>query len=1089
MPGATDQNDPTYRDAKYASGRPRYVWSGGRWQALNDTPPPDLTDPSLTTKVTATSEGTSPRFFEMIPDAINGLLDGLGINPTRVAPGAVGAQLDTTDADADRARLAPLLAQLRNQASTGDGAWQPALAQATQRSQAQASALGQSQAGVGGATAARNIGNAQAGAAQRGAGQEVMLRNEAKNDATAQLGSLLGSMGGQDAGQAATEAGVRQGVRETNLGLLDQARQNAINAAKAGGQATTSIMGLSDGGPVPGRPAVFGDSEVNDTVPAMLSPGEIVIPRSHADSPESAASFVRALQSQRASTRSGVQHFDSGGEVNSGLEHGSVSDLVHNPIEAATIDNGGLLNTRAYDATREATLRNAATYAMPEYARPGEERTSQYQQNAQAGINQQLTNQADSNIAGAMAAQNPRQQAPAGDVLSRTTAATQQAGGAAANDALGAQNTTAKAFADAVLAQRARDQSIALAKQQAAWRNTQMNAGVTLQNQQLLRNIIGAAGQGFASFAGIDSGNSDDFGDESKAGTVADNDKSAIDRAWDGSGGDDEFGGGIGRARGGVIGDGFAGAVARGRFTAPARKMAEGGSVGEGGPVQALGRLWKWAQPAPGEHVDVMTGRTIVDRPQHSTPFPVAPPQAPLISDEQAAAMMGAGPVPPPPAKPAPVAPAPVVAPAAAAKPPTKPVTAPAARAPTRAPATAPPNYFAQEASAAKATGEAEAAEGQAVAGILAQQQRAMEAAALDAKARQDSARATADASFAEIQKARDEMKNVDVSVDSGRWWATRSTPQKISGIIGLVLGTFGAGNDGVNRAAGMIDAAINRDLEAQKTEHEFRMKKGQQAIDSATSLYGIHRQQSQDDATADAAAQGTALALVQNQLAQAKARSSSPLAKANADLLMAKIGERGQAVDAEAKQRLFENHIKQQHADTERMQAEAAANKPHAGDQKNQEALTEIESRAANMRTSLAKAKAIIQKYGTMELAGPAQAELTKALTDYATDGAKLKDPGSVARESEVEAELKSLGVVPGIKGALTSNKTALELLESAGRDIDSRVATAHKVRGIATKPAAATGPDKASLADWAKKNPNDPRAAKVLERLGASP
>lgn len=1087
MPGATDQNDPTYRDAKYASGRPRYVWSGGRWQALNDTPPPDLTDPSLTTKVTATSEGTSPEFFNLLPGAFGDVLGSLGLTPTRVAPGAVGAQLDTTDADADRARLAPLLAQLRNQASTGDGAWQPALAQATQRSQAQASALGQSQAGVGGATAARNIGNAQAGAAQRGAGQEVMLRNEAKNDATAQLGSLLGSMGGQDAGQAATEAGVRQGVRETNLGLLDQARQNGMRVLSGAAQTAGAMTGMSDGGPVPGRPAVFGDSEVNDTVPAMLSPGEIVIPRSHADSPESAASFVRALQSQRASTRGGVQHFDSGGEVNSGLEHGSVSDLVHNPIEAATIDNGGLLNTRAYDATREATLRNAATYAMPEYARPGEERTSQYQQNAQAGINQQLTNQADSNVAGAMAAQNPRQQAPAGDVLSRTTAATQQAGGAAANDALGAQNTTAKAFADAVLAQRARDQSIALAKQQAAWRNTQMNAGVTLQNQQLLRGIIGGAGQGFASFAGIHDGG--DGIDRSSLG-VADNDKAAIDRAWDGSGGDDEFGGGIGRARGGVIGDGFAGAVARGRFTAPARMMADGGSVGEGGPVQALGRLWKWAQPAPGEHVDVMTGRTVVDPPQHSTLFPVAPPQAPLISDEQAAAMMGAAPVPPPPAKPAPVAPAPVVAPAAAAKPPTKPVTAPAARAPTRAPATAPPNYFAQEASAAKATGEAEAAEGQAVAGILAQQQRAMEAAALDAKARQDSARATADASFAEIQKARDEMKNVDVSVDSGRWWATRSTPQKISGIIGLVLGTFGAGNDGVNRAAGMIDAAINRDLEAQKTEHEFRMKKGQQAIDSATSLYGMHRQQSQDDATADAAAQGTALALVQNQLAQAKARSSSPLAKANADLLMAKIGERGQAVDAEAKQRLFENHIKQQHADTERMRAEAEANKTHPGAAKAQEAMTEIESRAANMRTSLAKAKALIQKHGTFELTGPAQAELKKALTDYAIDGAKLKDPGSVARESEVEAELKSLGVSAG--SLLTTNKTALELIDAAGRDINSRVNTAHQVRGIAPQSGNGATSDtakKASLADWAKANPNDPRAAKVLERLGALP
>lgn len=34
------------------------------------------------------------------------------------------------------------------------------------------------------------------------------------------------------------------------------------------------------GGHVPGEAAVPGDSERNDTVPAMLSPGELVIPRS-----------------------------------------------------------------------------------------------------------------------------------------------------------------------------------------------------------------------------------------------------------------------------------------------------------------------------------------------------------------------------------------------------------------------------------------------------------------------------------------------------------------------------------------------------------------------------------------------------------------------------------------------------------------------------------------------------------------------------------------------------------------------------------------------------------------------------------------
>jgi hypothetical protein len=46
---------------------------------------------------------------------------------------------------------------------------------------------------------------------------------------------------------------------------------------------------------VPGQPVVNGDSPKNDKVPAMLSPGEIVIPRSASIDPEKAAAFARAV--------------------------------------------------------------------------------------------------------------------------------------------------------------------------------------------------------------------------------------------------------------------------------------------------------------------------------------------------------------------------------------------------------------------------------------------------------------------------------------------------------------------------------------------------------------------------------------------------------------------------------------------------------------------------------------------------------------------------------------------------------------------------------------------------------------------------
>lgn len=40
------------------------------------------------------------------------------------------------------------------------------------------------------------------------------------------------------------------------------------------------LMALQQGGPVPGKAQVSGNSVANDKVPALLSPGEIVLPRS-----------------------------------------------------------------------------------------------------------------------------------------------------------------------------------------------------------------------------------------------------------------------------------------------------------------------------------------------------------------------------------------------------------------------------------------------------------------------------------------------------------------------------------------------------------------------------------------------------------------------------------------------------------------------------------------------------------------------------------------------------------------------------------------------------------------------------------------
>ena len=68
------------------------------------------------------------------------------------------------------------------------------------------------------------------------------------------------------------------------------------------GMARGGAIDFRAGGPVPGKAAVRGNSPKNDTVPAMVSPGEIVLPRTVAqapDAPEQAAAFVRAIKAKK----------------------------------------------------------------------------------------------------------------------------------------------------------------------------------------------------------------------------------------------------------------------------------------------------------------------------------------------------------------------------------------------------------------------------------------------------------------------------------------------------------------------------------------------------------------------------------------------------------------------------------------------------------------------------------------------------------------------------------------------------------------------------------------------------------------------
>lgn len=73
-------------------------------------------------------------------------------------------------------------------------------------------------------------------------------------------------------------------------------RLSKIESKWGGGTVGNQLKG---GGKVPGKAKVSGDSPKNDTVHAMLSPGEIVIPRTLADDPERAKKFIEQLKGKK----------------------------------------------------------------------------------------------------------------------------------------------------------------------------------------------------------------------------------------------------------------------------------------------------------------------------------------------------------------------------------------------------------------------------------------------------------------------------------------------------------------------------------------------------------------------------------------------------------------------------------------------------------------------------------------------------------------------------------------------------------------------------------------------------------------------
>lgn len=290
-----------------------------------------------------TSQGVSPDEAKRIAfQAHEAKLDQTNFADTigRSQQGAFASDARATNTGAQQGQFADYLRGMLS----GNG---PSLARMQldealeQNTKGAASAIA-SQRGINPALAQRLVMNRQAAANQDAAFKASQLRAQEQLGAAGMLGQALGQQRGQDIaqqqantsmfgtatqGQNAQNSNNLQNSLETQRINANIATENARIAARAdevdkqsdaqmkggllsgaGNALATMATGgkkpvaAAHGGVIPGRARVHGDSPENDTVPALLSPGEVVIPRSIAqadDAPERTAAFIEALKKRK----------------------------------------------------------------------------------------------------------------------------------------------------------------------------------------------------------------------------------------------------------------------------------------------------------------------------------------------------------------------------------------------------------------------------------------------------------------------------------------------------------------------------------------------------------------------------------------------------------------------------------------------------------------------------------------------------------------------------------------------------------------------------------------------------------------------
>jgi hypothetical protein len=173
-----------------------------------------------------------------------------------------------------------------------------------------------------------------------------------------------------------------------------------------------------------------------------------------------------------------------------------------------------------------------------------------------------------------------------------------------------------------------------------------------------------------------------------------------------------------------------------------------------------------------------------------------------------------------------------------------------------------------------------------------------------------DEAKEEADSAKKQYEADQKDFKSAAV-INPNRFWEDKSTGQRVGLAISVMLGALGQGlmRSQSNPVIGMIDKAIDKDIDAQKAAYE---NKKQQASDSFN-MYKFYMNKYQDADKATAATKIQMLELQKNELITRASAVNTPIAKANADKAVASFDAQIKMAQDQMSANIVKNKLSQE--------------------------------------------------------------------------------------------------------------------------------------------------------------------------------